>query len=590
MKEAVGRQSVQRGAKDPLSAVPGDRRGTAKNDLRSDASANSRALRRDLLRLVRTARALGLTSLSSVVVRIAERLDPGLRAGELAPRDIAMLRRFADRCCGYLADPTDVKAADAVVELLAVEPLAAVGCWERIHLLLGLIEEGTEAARMRALCAAASSGDGHDPLTGLCDESALRGALEDLLSAPAARQAPVGVMSIGITGVEDIVDSFGDNVGTAVLARIAADLIRSVPCGAVLGRLGADRFVVIRDGLTSAQLAEEARRLAELICRSHEIGGHLVAVTAHIGLAVGGQHGHDAAELLANADVALHEARVRRLHTAQFFAPHMREEALRRVSLEGELRAAIERGEFELHYQPKLALCTGRVCGVEALVRWRCPTRGLVAPGEFIPIAEESGLIVRLGDWVIDAACRQIMSWQREHAPPLPVAINLSAIQLCAPQTGPRILQTLQRYGVHPRMVEVEVTESAVMRDADAALRCLSEVGREGVRVVIDDFGTGYSNLSQLMRLPLAAIKIDKSLVARIAMHERDAAIARAIIDIARTLGARVVAEGVESAQQRDLLAAAGCDEYQGFLIAKPMDATHLQAWLSRQAIESHLG
>ena len=585
MKEAAGRRG---GSRDPRSAPARNQRDAPQEDLQGRKPALPGVLRRDLRRLVRAARALGLSSLSSVVVRVAERLEPGLRAGELTPRDIEMLRRFTDRCCRYLVDPADVKAADAVVELLAIEPCSAVGCWERIHLLLGLVEEGTEIARMRSVCAAAAGGDGHDPLTGLYTETALRELLADLLSACAARQVCVGVMSIGITGVEDIADSFGSDMGTAVLTRVAAELIRSVPCGGLVGRLGADRFVVVRDGFTAAQLAEEARRLAELICRSHQIGGHLVAVTARIGLAISGQHGEDAAELLANADVALHQARVRRLPAAQFFAPHMREQALRRVSLEGALRAALERGEFELHYQPKLALCTGRVCGLEALVRWRCPTRGLVAPGEFIPIAEESGLIVRLGDWVIDAACRQIMRWQREQAPPLPVAINLSAVQLCAPQTGQRIVQTLHRYGVHPRTVEVEVTESAVMHDAQAALGCLSELGRAGVRVVIDDFGTGYSNLSQLMRLPLAAIKIDKSLIARIAMHARDAAIARAIIDIARTLGARVVAEGVESAQQRDLLAAAGCDEYQGFLIAKPMDAKRLQAWLSRQGIEPY--
>jgi len=343
----------------------------------------------------------------------------------------------------------------------------------------------------------------------------------------------------------------------------------------------------VRTGLTAHALTEAASALATRLGRSRRVGPHLLSVTARIGLAMAGQHGLGAAELLANADAALHDARARRLYNTHVFAPHMRQAALRRVSLEAHLRAAIEAGRFELHYQPKLSLCAGRLSGLEALVRWRNGPQGAVRPAEFIPIAEESGLIIPLGEWVLEEACRQLGRWHRDGVLDVPVAVNLSAVQLCSRQMHEQIDAALQRHGVDPSHLEVEITESALMRDAGAALRCLGELGRLGVRVAIDDFGTGYSNLSQLMRLPLAALKIDRSLVAGIATRTRDVAILRAIIDMARSIGARVVAEGVEDPRQRDLLAAAGCDEYQGFLIARPMDAARLQVWLTRHRGEA---
>ena len=570
-----------------LSAVAADiGRRREQRGIRRRGPVHARGVRSDLHRLARAARALGLSSLSSIVLRMAERLEPCLRAGELGRRDAEVLRRLAEHCRRYLEDPTDVKAAAAMVDELAADPLPAAGRWERSHLLQGAIEEGAEAA---GLASGGANGAGYDRLTGLLDRNSLHAALREILRAAAPARAPVGVMSIGILGVEDIADSLGPGAATAVATRVAAELIRSVPGGAAIGRVGPDHFVVACSGLTTLELTEEASRLAALICRSYRISSHPVSVTARIGMAMAGQHGRSVAQLLGNADAALHDARARKLYTTQFFSPHMRHAALRRVSLEAQLRTAIERGSFELHYQPKLSLRTGRLCGLEALVRWPASAQGPIPPAEFIPIAERSGLIVPLGDWVIDAACRQMSRWRHAGAPGVPLAINLSAVQLCSQHTQERINRALQAHGLSPHMLELEITESALMRDAGAALRCLNELGRLGVRLAIDDFGTGYSNLSRLIRLPLAAIKIDRSLIAAIATHARDAAIMRAIIDLARTLGARVVAEGVESTQQRDLLAAAGCDEYQGFLIAQPMDATQLEAWLVRHTLETRL-
>ena len=545
---------------------------------------DARAVRAELHRLVRAARASGLVSFSSVVLRLAERLEPCLRAGQIGPRDRALVRRMAVQCNRYLEDPTDVRAAAGMVEALASGSMSAA---ERAQLLQGALEEGTHLLGACSIPSDPAQRRSCDALTGLPDRAALQARLQDILAAAAPAHRAVGVLSIGISGVEDIVDSLGAEVGSAIQAHVARDLIRAAAPEDTVGRLGRDHFVLVRTGLTAHALTEAASALATRLGRSRRVGPHLLSVTARIGLAMAGQHGLGAAELLANADAALHDARARRLYNTQVFAPHMRQAALRRVSLEAHLRAAIDAGRFELHYQPKLSLCAGRLSGLEALVRWRNGPQGAVGPAEFIPIAEESGLIIPLGEWVLEEACRQLGRWHRDGVLDVPVAVNLSAVQLCSRQMHEQIDAALQRHGVDPSHLEVEITESALMRDAGAALRCLGELGRLGVRVAIDDFGTGYSNLSQLMRLPLAALKIDRSLVAGIATRTRDVAILRAIIDMARSIGARVVAEGVEDPRQRDLLAAAGCDEYQGFLIARPMDAARLQVWLTRHRGEA---
>ncbi len=545
---------------------------------------DARAVGAELHRLVRAARASGLVSLSSVVLRLAERLEPCLRAGQIGPRDRALVRRMALQCNRYLEDPTDVRAAAGMVEALASGSMSAA---ERAQLLQGALEEGAHLLGACSIPSDPAQRRSCDALTGLPDRAALQARLQDILAAAAPAHRAVGVLSIGISSVEDIVDSLGAEVGSAIQAHVARDLIRAAAVQDSVGRLGRDHFVLVRTGLAAHALTGAASALATRLGCSRRVGPRLLSVTARIGLAMAGRHGLGAAELLANADAARHDARARRLYNTQVFAPHMRQAALRRVSLEAHLRAAIDAGRFELHYQPKLSLCAGRLSGLEALVRWRNGPQGAVGPAEFISIAEESGLIIPLGEWVLEEACRQLGRWHRDRVLDVPVAVNLSAVQLSSRQMHEQIDAALQRHAVDPSHLEVEITESALMRDAGAALRCLGELGRLGVRVAIDDFGTGYSNLSQLMRLPLAALKIDRSLVAGIATRTRDVAILRAIIDMARSIGARVVAEGVEDPRQRDLLAAAGCDEYQGFLIARPMDAARLQVWLTRHRGEA---
>ncbi|MGC8522493.1 MAG: diguanylate cyclase domain-containing protein [Steroidobacteraceae bacterium] len=346
MTAPTGWPAVHAEASQLLSALVGDLCGAVQlGGGREGGPVDAPAARAKLHRLARVARTRGLSSFASIVLRLAERLEPCLRAGAFAPRDLEQFRCVAAHCGRYLDDPTDMQAAAALVEALGAGPDPAAGRWERNQLLQGVFEEATEL--IRSVGAAPDAG-GHDGLAGLLDRDALRARLQGILTAAGSSHLPVGVMAVGIDGVEDIVDSLGEQLATAVVASAARELICAVPCGEGAARLGTDRFVVVRTGLNALELAEEAARLIEIICRSRSrsrsrrLGGHLVSVSARIGLAVAGQHGSSAADLLANANAALHEARARRLYKTQFFAPHMRRAALRRVSLEARLRTAIE--------------------------------------------------------------------------------------------------------------------------------------------------------------------------------------------------------------------------------------------------------
>ena len=411
---------------------------------------DARRARAQLHRLARAARASGLLSFSSVVLRLAERLEPCLRAGQIGAHDRALVRRLTVQCSRYLEDPADVRAAAAMVEALASGPMPAADRAERAQLLQGALEEGTHLLDACRTSPDAAGRRSCDALTGLPERTALQARLADILAAAASAHRTVGVLSIGISGIEDIVDSLGAEVGTTILAQVAGDLIRAAAPEDTVGRLGPDHFVLVRSGLTGLEFTASASALAARLGRCRRIGPHLLSVSARIGLAMAGVHGWAATELLANADAALHDARARRLYVTQVFGPHLRQAALRRVSLEAQLRAAIEAQRFELHYQPKLSLCTGRLSGLEALVRWRQGPQGAVGPAQFIPIAEESGLIIPLGEWVLEEACRQLACWRRDGVLDAPVAVNLSAVQLCSRQMHEQIGAALQRHGIAP--------------------------------------------------------------------------------------------------------------------------------------------
>jgi diguanylate cyclase (GGDEF)-like protein/PAS domain S-box-containing protein len=408
--------------------------------------------------------------------------------------------------------------------------------------------------------------------------------LQRILLAAANRAQPVGVLSLGLDHFDNVNDSMGRRVGDSVLRHVAKLLKQTVGgCGSV-ARTGGDQFIVILPGLDTASVAAQASAIDVCLSRSYEIGGHLVRASARIGVAMFPENGDNAGDLLASADAALHDAKARNRHACRFFTTHMKQAALKRVTLEAELRRAIERGEFELHYQPKLCIRTGRLSGAEALIRWRCPSRGLICPADFIPIAEDSGLIVSLGEWVLDEALRQVAQWQREQSLSVAVAVNVSPAQLGLQRPMEWIMAALRRHDLPPEMLEIEMTESAVMQEVDSAVGGLCELARQGVRLAVDDFGTGHSNLSRLGKLPITSIKIDRSLITSIATQPKDAAIVGAVIEIAHTLGAQVIAEGVETARQLAILRMSRCDFLQGYLFCRPLPADSFLTWVKQHS------
>jgi len=457
---------------------------------------------------------------------------------------------------------------------------------ERIHRAGGLAElvlitistiEGREIrddARRR-------NPDRRDAITGLPDRETLEHRLRGLLASAAQRGAQVGVLSIGLDRFHSVNDSLGRVVGDSVLQHVARLLNGAVAAGSIVARTGVDHFVVALPWLDCAQVGAQAADICARLSESAVIEDHLVRTPASIGIAMFPQDGENAADLLASADAALHDATARDRHACRFFTMHMKHVALKRVTLEARLRRAIEQQELELHYQPKISMVANQLSGAEALLRWRCPDRGFISPADFIPIAEESGLIVSLGEWVLEESLRQLAQWRDEHALDLTLAVNVSPAQLVGKNSISWITEALERHALPARLLEVEMTESAVIQKLDTVIVGLRDLAQMGVKLAVDDFGTGYSNLSQLGRLPISTIKVDRSLIASITSQPKDAAIVRAVIELAHALRARVVAEGVETCEQAAVLRMARCDFVQGYLFARPMPADEFLRWAS---------
>jgi EAL domain-containing protein (putative c-di-GMP-specific phosphodiesterase class I) len=324
-----------------------------------------------------------------------------------------------------------------------------------------------------------------------------------------------------------------------------------------------------------------AERLRRVIGAPVEIRGHELAVSASIGIATAAGPGRD---LLRDADLAMYQAKSAGKDRCETFRSSMHTVVVERLAMEAELKRAIERDELRLDYQPIVALRTGKIAGVEALVRWHHPERGVVAPGTFIPLAEETGLIRSVGHWVLQQACRQTVAWQRLQ-PALAVSVNLSSVQLDDPGFNAQLAQTLAVTGLEPRSLILEITENVLMRDVEATRTALNEIKELGVQLAVDDFGTGYSSLQYLRGFPIDILKIDKSFVDGVAGASDESALARAIIDLGNSFQLRVVAEGIEKREQLDKLRALGCDLGQGFYIARPMDPKALQATLTSAAL-----
>ncbi|MFA7270757.1 MAG: EAL domain-containing protein [Sterolibacterium sp.] len=414
----------------------------------------------------------------------------------------------------------------------------------------------------------------HDSLTGLLNRYSLQGRLEQALATVRRERRALAVMFIDMDRFKTINDTLGHGVGDALLVKVAHRLRDSVRESDIVARFGGDEFVVV---LTEVDGPTAAARVADKILHTLSVSYHIEENELHsspsIGLAFYPYDGEDSETLMKHADTAMYHAKSQGRNNVQFFTTEMNRVTVERLRLDHDLRAALEEAQFELHYQPKLDVRTGCVVGVEALVRWRHPRDGLVSPLKFIPVAEETGLIIPLGEWVLNEACRQLREWQDQGLTRMTMAVNLSAHQLRSPALLTYVSQTLERHGLTGADLELEVTESVAMANPEASIGRLHALRNLGVRLSIDDFGTGYSSLSYLKLLPIHTLKLDRSFVRDIETDANDAAICTATIALAHNMGLSVVGEGVETEAQRAFLAMHQCDILQGYLFSKPLPA-----------------
>jgi diguanylate cyclase (GGDEF)-like protein/PAS domain S-box-containing protein len=426
----------------------------------------------------------------------------------------------------------------------------------------------------------------YDVLTGLPNRALLYDRLNRAISQAARENWMMAVLFIDIDRFKHVNDTLGHAAGDELLKQLSERFCKCVRGEDTVGRLSGDEFAIVLTRLINPQdAATVANKVIEALNRPFQLHGTDLYVTASLGITVYPTDSVDQDTLITNADVAMYRAKERGRNNYQFYTPEMNRRTREMLGMESALRHALERDEFVLHYQPKVSLGSARVTGVEALLRWHRPDKGLVAPAEFMPLLEESGLIVRAGEWVLNAVCRQLQEWRMSGAPLLPVAINLSARQFLAPDLGPTIKSVLEQHALDPRLLEVEITESSIMADAEEAIRTLEYLQALGVGIAIDDFGTGYSSLAYLKRFPLRALKIDRTFVRDITTDPDDATITQAVISMAHSLQLKVIAEGVESAAQLAFLMRYACDEVQGFLFSRPMPAAQCAAFIAEERL-----
>ncbi|MBI3607071.1 MAG: MEKHLA domain-containing protein [Nitrospirae bacterium] len=420
----------------------------------------------------------------------------------------------------------------------------------------------------------------YDTLTGLPNRVLFQDRLAQAVAQARRDGCMVGLLYLDLDRFKLINDTLGHTVGDQLLKAVAQRLVGCVRASNAVSRLGGDEFTVILPALTSAQgAAVVARKILRTVSQPIAIQSHEVAVTSSIGITVFPADGDEIEGLLKNADTAMYRAKERG-NAYQFYAPEMHSRALDRLALENRLRRALEQGEFEVFYQPQVDLASRRLVGVEALVRWRQPDGEVVLPAEFIPLAEETGLIMPIGEWVLRTACVQNRAWQEAGLPPVPVSVNLSSHQVAQSNLPETVKRALKNARLDPRYLELELTESIFMRDVEATTATLAHLSAMGVAFSMDDFGTGYSSLNYLKRFPIHALKIAQGFISDVTTNPDDAAIVTTIIAMAHSLNMRVIAEGVERPAQLGFLRAQGCDVIQGHLVSRALPADEVAPFL----------
>lgn len=428
----------------------------------------------------------------------------------------------------------------------------------------------------------------HDRLTNLPNRFSLMEKFSQALELAKRSKSHIVILFINLDRFKNVNDTLGHHFGDILLFHAAARLLESVRSADIVARFSGDEFVVVLPQIKFEMDAVHIVGKIQLaLSQIYRLDGHDLHITSSIGISVFPHDGETSEELMKNADLAMHHAKFKGRNNYQFFKQEMNSTAQERLILEGALRTAIEREEFLLHYQPQIAMTSGRVVGVEALVRWQHPQRGLVSPDMFIPIAEEIGLILPIGDFVLKTACLQLNAWLSEGLPPIRMAVNLSARQFKQGNLPSLVAKIIEETGINPQLLELEITESAAMDNPEAAILHLRRFREMGVELAIDDFGTGYSSLSYLKLFPVNRLKIDRSFVKDIETDSDDAAIAAATIALAHKLGKEVIAEGVETEGQLRFLKEQQCDIIQGYFFSRPLPAAELANFLRHNHLDN---
>ncbi|HOY23572.1 MAG TPA: EAL domain-containing protein [Cellvibrio sp.] len=428
----------------------------------------------------------------------------------------------------------------------------------------------------------------HDNLTGLPNRVLLNDRLEMAINTATRQGEKVGVLFIDLDRFKNVNDSLGHSVGDQLLKEAAKRLSSTVRTGDTVSRLGGDEFVVLFPKVKDeANLADLTIKLRDVLQHPYSVGGISLHITPSIGIAIFPEDGDSVNSLIKNADAAMYLAKEKGRNNYQFYTPLLNSRTLDRLKLESDLRLALDQGGFELHYQPQLFAVSGNLWGAEALVRWRHPERGLVSPADFIPLAEETGLIIPLGEWVFAEAARQVTAWRKQGLPNLVVSVNISAVQFRKDDFVERIKTILKEEGALASSLELELTESILMHDMESSIETLKYLRELGFRIAIDDFGTGFSSLNYLRRLPVNVLKIDQSFVREMLAEQASLAIVESIISLAHSLGKETIAEGVETQAELDVLTARGCQLMQGYYFSKPLPAPSFEAWVqARTGVE----
>ncbi len=525
----------------------------------------------------------------------------GWKALELIGRNVSclMLPRQRTRHTKYLAkrDPdAKIRAVGVARELKAQRKDGSIFAAElavnEMHIdgrlkFTGILRDITERKRANERIQYLAH---YDELTGLPNRTFFAQLLEQALRESTFEKMEIATLFIELDRFKIINDTLGHDAGDSVLRQVATRLTEAMLQQDVVSRFGGDGFVVlVRDCANAADAAQVAQKLLTVLARPYVLAGHEYHLTASIGISTFPDDGSDTQTLLKNAETAMYRAKARGTNSYQFYSAEMNVHSFERLVLEGFLRHALELQQFQLYYQPKIDLRTGRVTGMEALLRWMHPGMGTISPVKFIPLAEETGLIVPIGAWVLEAACAQNRLWQEQGLPPMRVAVNLSARQFAH---GDVLLATiedvLKRTGMPAHLLELEITESVAMDNPEHAVALLKKLKALGITLAIDDFGTGYSSLAYLKRFPLDSVKIDRSFIKDIPGDSDDVAIAQAVIALAHSLHLTVIAEGVETDAHVEFLQAQGCDEAQGFLFGKPVPPDQFVELLVRRG-ETHI-